>query len=60
MDDLTASYSSEYERLCREGGFAVARVDLRGTGRPTGSPSTNTPGRSRPTSARLERYERLG
>ncbi|MDQ2983660.1 MAG: CocE/NonD family hydrolase [Actinomycetota bacterium] len=32
MDDLTASYSSEYERLCREGGFAVARIDLRGTG----------------------------
>ena len=32
MDDLTASYSAEYERLCREGGFAVARVDLRGTG----------------------------
>jgi uncharacterized protein len=32
MDDLTSSYSSEYERLCREGGFAIARVDLRGTG----------------------------
>jgi len=32
MDDLTASYSSEYERLCLEGGLAVARVDLRGTG----------------------------
>ncbi|MBA2642618.1 MAG: CocE/NonD family hydrolase [Actinobacteria bacterium] len=32
MDDLTSSYASEYERLCREGGFAVARVDLRGTG----------------------------
>ncbi|HSJ93946.1 MAG TPA: CocE/NonD family hydrolase [Gaiellaceae bacterium] len=32
MDDLTASYASEYERLCAEGGFAVARVDLRGTG----------------------------
>ena len=32
MDDLTASYSSEYERLCSEFGFAVARVDLRGTG----------------------------
>jgi putative CocE/NonD family hydrolase len=32
MDDLTSSYSSEYERLCDEGGFAVARVDLRGTG----------------------------
>jgi predicted acyl esterase len=32
MDDLTASYAAEYERLCQEGGFAVARVDLRGTG----------------------------
>jgi predicted acyl esterase len=32
MDDLTASYSSEYERLCDEGRLAVARVDLRGTG----------------------------
>lgn len=32
MDDLTSSYSSEYERLCSEGGLAVARVDLRGTG----------------------------
>ena len=32
MDDLTASYASEYERLCEEGGLAVARVDLRGTG----------------------------
>jgi uncharacterized protein len=32
MDDLTSSYVGEYERLCREGGLAVARVDLRGTG----------------------------
>jgi predicted acyl esterase len=32
MDDLTASYASEYERLCTEGGFAVCRLDLRGTG----------------------------
>ena len=32
MDDLTASYSSEYERLCLVGGFAVCRLDLRGTG----------------------------
>ena len=32
MDDLTASYSAEYERLCEEGGFAVCRLDLRGTG----------------------------
>ena len=32
MDDLTSSYTPEYERLCREGALAVARVDLRGTG----------------------------
>ncbi|MFO7572358.1 MAG: CocE/NonD family hydrolase [Gaiellaceae bacterium] len=32
MDDLTASYDSEYGRLCREGGFAVCRLDIRGTG----------------------------
>ncbi len=32
MDDLTSSYRAEYERLCGEGGLAVARVDLRGTG----------------------------
>lgn len=32
MDDLTASYASEYEHLCVEGGFAVCRLDLRGTG----------------------------
>ena len=32
MDDLTSSYTSEYERLCTEGGFAVCRLDLRGTG----------------------------
>jgi len=32
MDDLTASYAGEYERLCEEGGFAVCRLDLRGTG----------------------------
>ena len=32
MDDLTATYASEYERLCREGGLAVCRLDIRGTG----------------------------
>jgi predicted acyl esterase len=32
MDDLTASYADEYERLCLEGGFVVCRIDLRGTG----------------------------
>jgi uncharacterized protein len=31
-DDLTVSYSPEYRRLRDEGGYAVARVDLRGTG----------------------------
>jgi uncharacterized protein len=31
-DDLTASYRSEYERLRDEYGYAVVRVDLRGTG----------------------------
>jgi uncharacterized protein len=32
MDDLTSSYAAEYERLCTEGGLAVCRLDLRGTG----------------------------
>ena len=32
MDDFTSSYASEYERLCEEGGFAVCRLDIRGTG----------------------------
>ncbi len=32
MDDLTSAYASEYERLCGEGGFAVCRLDIRGTG----------------------------
>lgn len=36
MDDLTASYASEYERLCAEEGFAVCRLDVRGTGSSTG------------------------
>jgi uncharacterized protein len=31
-DDATASYRPEYARLCGEYGYAVARVDLRGTG----------------------------
>jgi predicted acyl esterase len=32
MDDLTSSYAAEYERLCKEGGLAVCRLDIRGTG----------------------------
>ena len=31
-DDLTATYATEYVRLCEEGGFAVCRLDIRGTG----------------------------
>src|SRR5215208_1644141 len=31
-DDASASYRPEYEQLCGEYGYAVARVDLRGTG----------------------------
>ena len=36
MDDLTATYASEYERLCEEGGFVVCRLDIRGTGSSSG------------------------
>ena len=36
MDDLTASYTGEYERLCEEGGLAVCRLDIRGTGSSSG------------------------
>ena len=32
MDDLTATYETEYARLCEEGRFAVCRLDVRGTG----------------------------
>jgi predicted acyl esterase len=31
-DDLTWSYAEEYVRLCDEHGYAVCRLDLRGTG----------------------------
>ena len=31
-DDLTSNYAGEYRRLCDEGGYVVARVDVRGTG----------------------------
>lgn len=31
-DDITASYATSYTRFASEGGFAVMRVDLRGTG----------------------------
>jgi predicted acyl esterase len=31
-DDITSSYADSYVRFVREGGFAVLRLDLRGTG----------------------------
>jgi uncharacterized protein len=51
-DDATASDRPEYERLCGEYGYAVARVDLRGTGRRRGWRPTSTRRASRPTCAR--------
>ena len=48
----TASYRPEYERLCSEYGYAVARVDLRGTGSSEGWRPTSTRRASRPTCAR--------
>jgi uncharacterized protein len=35
-DDLTSSYASSYRSLCRQHGFAVARIDVRGTGSSSG------------------------
>ncbi|HET7072384.1 MAG TPA: CocE/NonD family hydrolase [Nocardioides sp.] len=31
-DDLTSSYASSYRSLCEDHGYAVARIDVRGTG----------------------------
>ena len=31
-DDLTSSYASSYRSLCEKHGYAVARIDVRGTG----------------------------
>jgi predicted acyl esterase len=42
-DDATASYRPEYERLCEEYGYAVARVDLRGTGSSEGTATDEYP-----------------
>ena len=50
-DDATASYRPEYERLSSQHGYAVARVDLRGTGSSEGWPPTSTRRVSRPTCA---------
>jgi putative CocE/NonD family hydrolase len=42
-DDATASSRPEYERLCGEYGYAVARVDLRGTGSSEGMAADEYP-----------------
>ena len=36
MHDITSSYADSYHRFCTEGGFAVLRIDVRGTGDSTG------------------------
>jgi predicted acyl esterase len=42
-DDLTSSYTSSYERLRDEFGYAVCRLDLRGTGSSAGDATDEYP-----------------
>jgi predicted acyl esterase len=42
-DDLTSGYRSEYVRLCGEHGYAVCRLDLRGTGSSGGNATDEYP-----------------
>ncbi|PWN01633.1 hypothetical protein DJ010_16420 [Nocardioides silvaticus] len=42
-DDLTSSYSESYRRLRDEFGYAVCRVDVRGTGSSSGDPTDEYP-----------------
>lgn len=42
-DDLTSSYAETYTRMCDEFGFAVCRVDLRGTGSSDGDATDEYP-----------------
>ena len=37
-DDLTSSYAASYRTLCEEHGYAVCRIDVRGTGSSPGDP----------------------
>ena len=37
-DDLTSSYAAGYRSLCEEYGYAVCRIDVRGTGSSPGDP----------------------
>ena len=38
-DDMTSGWRPEYERFASEFGYAVARVDVRGTGSSLGAPA---------------------
>ncbi|HYO39245.1 MAG TPA: CocE/NonD family hydrolase [Nocardioidaceae bacterium] len=42
-DDLTSSYAEGYRRLLDEFGYAVCRVDVRGTGSSSGDPTDEYP-----------------
>jgi len=42
-DDLTSSYADSYRRLRDEFGYAVCRVDVRGTGSSSGDPTDEYP-----------------
>ncbi len=47
MHDITASYAATYHRLVAEGGFAVLRVDVRGTGSSGGRATDEYPDEER-------------
>jgi len=44
-DDLTSTYADEYARLCEQYGYAVCRLDLRGTGSSGGDATDEYPPR---------------
>ena len=48
-DDLTSSYAASYARLRDEYGYAVCRLDLRGTGSSSGDATDEYPPVERPT-----------
>jgi uncharacterized protein len=52
-DDLTASYRAEYRRLVDEGGYAVVRADVRGTGSSEGIATDEYPPQERRDLVRL-------
>ena len=51
-DDLTSSYAESYGRLRDEHGYAVCRLDLRGTGSSAGDATDEYPASSSPTWSR--------